>query len=616
MNQNYISMKRAFVFAFLLLGFCRLPAQNNDETLREYFLDAEFFLEQEAYVDALYDYLEVYNRGFEDNANINYRIGVCYLNIPGQKEKAIPYLIKAVENTTDKYKEGVLRETKAPIDAVLYLGNAYRINNQLDKAIDTYNKYKDLAIDYDKKAVEFADKQIEACQIAKEFINDPVHFEKTNLGPVINTSSSNFKAVVSGDGNTLLYMNELPFYDAVYYSKKVNNEWTTPVNITPQIQSDGDQYVCSVSYDGTRLYLSREGNFDSDIYFSNLVDGQWTKSAPLGNNINTKYWESHASISKDGKTLYFTSNRKGGEGEMDIYKSQLDNDGKWGEAVNLGNKINSALNEDTPFITEDGKSLYFSSQAHKGMGGYDIFVSHLDSSSGNWSTPENLGYPINTTDDDLFFYPWDNGKDAYVSLFSDEGYGKEDIYRLKLVPEEEIEETIAEAIAEDVDEEDALQKIDTISTSDTVTIPEKQEEVKVFELRPLYYGFDTYRLSEEGMKELNRMIVLLNDNPNIKLVVSGHTDALGPDSYNQGLSEKRAQAAVDYLVNKGIDKSRLKAVGYGEKRPVAINKNPDGSDNPEGRKYNRRVEIEVSGADSSSIIFKKATIPEEFRIKK
>lgn len=608
-------MKKAFIFTFLLLCFYKMPAQNTDETLREYFLDAEFFLEQEAYVDALYDYLEVYKKGFEDNANINYRIGICYLNIPGQKDKSIPYLVKAIQNITAKYKEGVLRETKAPIDAVLYLGNAYRINNQLDKAIDTYSKYKALAEDNDKKGVEFADKQIEACQIAKEFMENPVQFEKTNLGPIINNSSSNFKAVVSGDGNTILYMNELPFYNAVYYSKKVNNEWSEPVNITPEIQSDGNQYVCSVSFDGTQLYLSREDNFDSDIYFSKLVEGRWTKSVPLDNNINTKYWESHASISRDGKTLYFTSNRKGGVGEMDIYKSELDDKGQWGEAINLGNNINTILNEDTPFITENGKSLYFSSQAHKGMGGYDIFVSHLDS-AGVWSTPENLGYPINTTDDDLFFYPWDNGKYAYMALFSKEGYGKEDIYRLKLVPEEVIEESIAEAIAEDVDEEEALQNVDTIDTIEKAVEQPEKVKVQVFELRPVYFGFDTYKLNAEGIKELNRIASMMSENTNLELEISGYTDALGPDDYNQGLSEKRAMSVLNYLVKKGINKSRMKANGYGESHPAAINKNPDGTDNPEGRKYNRRVEFDVTGADKNKIIFQKAAVPDELKVNK
>lgn len=574
-------------------------------------------------MDALYDYLEVYKKGFEDNANINYRIGICYLHIPGQKDKSIPYLVKAIQNTTTKYKEGELRETKAPIDAVLYLGNAYRINNKLDKAIDTYKKYKDLAQDYDKNGVEFANKQIEACQIAKEFMDDPVQFTKTNLGPVINNSSSNFKAVVSGDGNTLLYMNELPFYDAVYYSKKVNDEWSEPVNITPEIQSDGNQYVCSVSFDGTQLYLSREDNFNSDIYYSKFVEGRWTKSVPLNNNINTKYWESHASISKDGKTLYFTSNRKGGAGEMDIYKSKLGNDGQWGEAINLGNNINTILNEDTPFITEDGKSLYFSSQAHKGMGGYDIFVSHLDS-SGTWSTPENLGYPINTTDDDLFFYPWDNGKYAYMALFSDDGYGKEDIYRLKMVSEEVIEESIAEAIAADVEEEEDLQKVDSINSVNTIDTIEKAVEqpgkvkvqVQVFELRPVYFGFDTYKLNAEGEKELKRIASLMSENTNLKLVISGYTDALGPDSYNQGLSEKRAISVLNDLVKKGINKSRMKAVGYGESHPAVNNKNPDGTDNPEGRKYNRRVEFDVTGADKNKIIFQKASVPDELKINK
>ena len=261
-------------------SFLVVAQQKEDEELKEYFLDAEYFLAQEEYLDALYDYMELYNNGFNTNANINYRIGICYLNILGQKEKSISYLLKSTNNIKNNNREGEFRETKAPMDAYLYLGNAYRVNNMLDKAIEAYNEYKKLLPLSDNTGLNYVNHEIEACNEAKVFMANPVEIRKTNIGEPVNGNSSNFKAVVSGDGQTMLYMNELPFYNAVYYSLLKNGKWGEPVNITPQIQSDGDQYVSSVSYDGKVLYLTKEDNFNSDIYFSVLKDSLWQKSEP------------------------------------------------------------------------------------------------------------------------------------------------------------------------------------------------------------------------------------------------------------------------------------------------------------------------------------------------
>ena len=438
-------MKTVLFLVFALIVHISISAQEKEQVnLKEYFIDAEYFFAQEAYVDALYDYLEIYNNGYKDNANINYRIGICYLNIPGQKDKSINYLLESLKNVSPKYKESSLKQTYAPVDAYLYLGNAYRVNNLLSQAIESYNKYKELAGSQGES--KFADQQIQACNTAIRFMDNPLKVRITDLGDSVNGESSNFKAVISGDGLTMAYMNELPFYNAVYISRYRNGTWTSPVNITPQIQSDGDQYVSSLSFDGNTLYLTREDAFNSDIYKSIFQSGKWSKSEPLaGQDINTKYWESHASISRDGKTLYFTSNRKGGFGEMDIYKSALQDNNQWGQPVNLGNVINSALNEDTPFITENDSVLYFSSQGHENMGGYDIFKSKLGPGN-QWSAPENLKYPINTTDDNLFYYPWHNARIIYASLIRPEGLGKEDIYAIQPEDDKPLNDLLAELI--------------------------------------------------------------------------------------------------------------------------------------------------------------------------
>ena len=629
-------MKQALILVLIFILPFNSKAQITEDVLKEYFLDAEFFLAQEEYIDALYDYTELYNNGFKDNANINYRIGICYLNIPGQKEKSIPYLLEAVKNTKNNNRDSEFRENKAPMDATLFLGNAYRVNNKLDQAIETYTKYKNILPSSDKEDITFVENQIAACKAAKVFMSHPVDLVKTNLGETINGNSSNFKAVISGNGKTILYMNELPFYDAVYYSTFKDGAWTKPVNITPQIQSDGDQYVSSVSYDGTTLYLTKEDNFNSDIYVSKLVDSLWQKSEPLNKKINTKYWESHASISKDGKTLYLSSNRKGSLGGMDIFKSVKDEDGDWGEPVDLGPTINTALNEDSPFITEDGKTLFFSSQGHQGMGGYDIYKSTLDS-NGNWSKPINLGYPLNTTDDDLFYYPFENGKIGYMSLLEPGGYGKEDIYKVQiLTPGMAIEEE-AKELAQEVPEEKVEEKVETLDTipetaemrKDTIVelkqpvpeeavkegqevVPTPKEEIL---LTPAYFAFDSYTLTSQAKEELAKIATLSKKYSGLTFELIGLTDAIGSAEYNKILSVKRAKAAKNYVLSLGVDPGKLVAVGYGETRFVAINSNPDGSDNPEGRKYNRRVEVQIKGPDLDKLDIKHKEIPENLRIK-
>ena len=646
------------ILSLIFLISCVSWAQTQDEDLlKEYFLYAEFFLAEEEYVEALYDYMELYNNGFKDNANINYRIGICYLNIPGQKDRSISFFLESIKNIKNNNRDSEFREAKAPMDAYLYLGNAYRVNNMLDKAIEAYNSYKKMLPSSDKAGLDYISHEIEACNSAKQFMDNPVEIRKTNLGEPINGNSSNFKAVISGDGKTLLYMNELPFYDAVYYSVLKDGEWTEPLNITPQIQSDGDQYVTSVSYDGKTLYLTKEDNFNSDIFYTYMKDNIWQASVPVSNRINTKYWESHASISKDGKTLYLASNRKGGFGGTDIYKSILDEEGEWSKPENLGSVINTSLNDDTPFITGDGKYLYFSSQGHSNMGGYDIFRS-TPGENGQWSEPENLGYPVNSTDDDLFYYPWKDGKLAYMAVFEADGLGKEDIYQIQIITPELLQEEIAEMVEEDVKEEvkqqiteedreiveiqeiaeeiveaeeTEIEKAEEVSEiPEKVAVEEKPieekpvkekpeeivvEEIKEFFLSPVYFGFDRWDLTAESKAKLDQLVSLAEELPNMSFELIGLTDAIGPASYNKILSERRARAVNNYLLAAGISQGRLVAVGYGETRFAAINSNPNGTDSPEGRKYNRRVEIEIKGEDAKKIKIERVKVPEHLRIK-
>ncbi len=593
-------------FLFLNVNY----SQEYQEILRNIFLDAEFFLLEESYVDALVEYQKLYDRGYNDNANINYRMGICYLNIPGEKDKSLPYLKKAVQNITERYKEGIFSETRAPIDSWLYLGNAYRILNDLSNAQDSYKKYLELLDDPDSEMAHYTNQEIQACKNAKEAESKPVYYIKENQGEIINGSYSDFNPAVTYDESTMVYMTGLKFYDAIKYTHKENGKWTEPINITPDIQSDGDQYVNSLSADGRELYLNKMDDFNSDIFYSQYQNGRWIKSAPLNKNINTKYWESHASISADGEFLYFTSNRKGGEGGTDIYFSTKDETGDWGIAANLGTGINTKLNEDNPFISEDGKVLYFSSQGHQSIGGYDIFFS-VRLPDGTWTQPKNLGYPINTTDDDLFFMPVGGGKYGYQSIFDEDSYGSQDIYRFSLF-ESEAEYQAALGIVTPEPEPEPV--VEPEPEPEQEPVPEPEPEVKIFVIRAIFFDFDKSDLTAQTRIKLDELAEVMNLYPELVVLVTGHTDAKGSDTYNLALSKRRANSAVSYLKGKGIASEQFQIKGAGENQPVAINSLSDGSDSPDGRKLNRRVVFNILRPQLPQIKIEPIAVPDKLKI--
>ncbi|MBG0859948.1 MAG: PD40 domain-containing protein [Bacteroidales bacterium] len=398
------------------------------QSLQDTFIEAEYFFMREDYSDALPYYLQIYEK-LPDNSNIAYRIGSCYLNINGKKNLAIAYLESASKNISAKHKEGSITEVSAPYDALYELGRAYRINYQFDKAKDAFTRYSETLLPDDRENIDFINQEIKACDTAKEFIDNPVSFTEESMGPLFNDDKANFNPVISADGKSLAYMVSLKFYDAIMLSRMSGGKWTPPVNITPELQSDGDLYISCISSNGKLLILSKDDNYNSDIYQSSYDGVRWTESTRLNKNINTKYWESHGFVTEDGNSMVFASDRPGGFGGLDLYLSHKVK-GDWGPAVNLGPEINTPLNEDRPFLINNGKSLFFSSQGHQNIGGYDIFRSELQP-NGIWSKPENLGYPLNTPDDNIFFMPAGNGKSGYCSIFKESGgAGKEDIYKI------------------------------------------------------------------------------------------------------------------------------------------------------------------------------------------
>jgi hypothetical protein len=268
-----------------------------------------------------------------------------------------------------------------------------------------------------------------------ELMKVPLYLKKENQGDLVNGRFSDYNPVVSADESSMVYAKGGQFQDFVYFTKKVNGKWTLPVDIIPNfgLGFEEKNYPTSLSDDGRELYIYRPGpDYDGNIFVSRRNKNDiWSNLIKLNDNINTKYWESHATISHDGMFLYFTSNRKGTFGMLDIWVSKRDSTGDWGPAKNMGPVINTEYNEESPFLGKDDKTLFFSSAGHLNMGGYDNFYSTL-MENGQWSEPLNLGYPLNTTDDDLFFNPVGDGYSAYYTMIDSGDFGLQDIYRIEV----------------------------------------------------------------------------------------------------------------------------------------------------------------------------------------
>jgi hypothetical protein len=429
MNNIRVKTYRLKLQLMTLVIFSLAASAQSTKEMKKIFEQAESYYLYEEYELANQLYILLEN---PENLNIIYKIGTCYLNIPDEKDKAIPYLEAAAKNTTYDAKTESFKEKRAPLDTYFYLARAYLINNEMEKGLNTLRNFRSLAKETEGKGgmenLDFVDQQIQACKVAMGFMENPVMLSKKLLGTDFSQGSMNENPAVSFDGNTIVFTERRGLVNVIEFSKKIRGKWQPPIEITSQLNAGEDCSSCSLNMDGTELYLYKNDNFDGNIYTSKYVNDQWTPIVKLNKNINTKYYESHASVSADGKKLYFTSNRQGGQGGLDIYVSEKDETGDWGPAVNLGPVVNTMYNEDDPFIIEADSVLYFCSEGHNSMGGYDNFKSRRIGNE--WKPPVNLGYPINTTDDDKFFEPANNGENAFYSMKTD--YKKREIFYLGL----------------------------------------------------------------------------------------------------------------------------------------------------------------------------------------
>lgn len=494
----------SLILLFAWLPFFALCQSKSD--IDETYRDANSYFYFEDYEEALALYQKIY-KSQPNNSNLNYRIGFCYLNIPGSKHKAIEYLEKATKNTTTRFNEESITEQRAPIDVYFYLGNAYLSSNRINDALKAYDTFYSLTRGKGNWDFDYFNHQVEVAKNTIKIQRNPVDFIMANLGEKINDRFPNFNAVISGNEKVLAFTTKLKFYNAINISRKnEKNEWEKPVNITLELQTDINCTTLCLSYDGNELYLFRDDNQDGNIYVTRYDGMKWLPVKKLNPNINTEAYETHAALSPDGKQLYFASNRAGGFGGLDIWVSTRTSGDNWGPARNLGPTINTPFNENTPFNSSDGTTLYFSSEGHNNMGGYDIFVSQL-SGKGEWSQPVNLGYPLNTTDDDLFFHPINDGSTALISRFDADSYGETDIFEVELFIPRFRKSIVPTTIAQErtSDKTFSWLIVDTLSAKGMATIDPKHSNTKIDisinTQKKLFLNGKTYSIVTSAMAE-------------------------------------------------------------------------------------------------------------------
>lgn len=581
---------------------------------------AEVLWDSEMYSEALHYYIKIAKQRPDDPV-VNYRTAYCYTFV-SEGYKALPYIRKS------------LRQVREPDPKQLnVIARAYQLTHRFDEAIKYYklsNRNKKNTLGQLARIVE--------CELGAELIKDSVEVVIENMGPNINSTAHDILPKITADYSTLFLTshrynahNKSHSPEDVYSSKYIDDHWTKAKMIGTPISTKINDACIGISADGQTMFLFKSSN-NGDIFISHLEGKQWKK--PVALSINSPQRETSACISPDGNTIYFV--RKNNL-NSDIFYAQKMSSGKWTTPKRLSKTINSSKDEESPYMHPDGKTLYFSSRGHRTMGGYDVFKSTKTDTG--WTTPVNLGYPINTAGDDWGFVLSADGTKGFYASVKKSGYGKQDIYSLNFKKPDVSHLTLVKGVVSN-DKGKLLSALITITSlsdnkiinttkSNSVTggylmsLPKGQdygiqvtadsclifsknfslsedegyhEEIIDVILKTIETGvsftlenilFETGKsiLKKESGLELDQLVRVLKDNKEIKIEIAGHTDATGTVLANQKLSEERAKSVLNYLVEQGIEAFRLSSKGYGSSIALADNSTE------EGRKVNRRVEV-------------------------
>lgn len=446
-------MKLLYTLAFITSSLF-VVSQTKPASYKEYFQEGSYLL-LEGNMERAQENFEVAYLMDSSSANINYMLGICYLQSALQKAKAEHLLAKAVKNISKAYKTDLADEKAAPPLALFYYSQALHINYKFDEAMKQAEEFKKYIDVKDKEWEKMMVKEKTASMIAKTMVANPINVQITNLGDSINSMYPEYSPVFSADERMIIYTTRRPnttggqktddgryFEDIVVSYKDDQDRWSKPVSLSTNVNTPGHEASINLSPDGQTLIVFKndidknnpEGN--GNIYYSTFDGKDWSPLKDFGSNINSPYWEDHACLSADGNVLFFSSERPGGYGGKDIYRCIKLPNGKWSKALNMGAAINTEYDEDGSFIHPDGQTFFFASNGNKTMGGYDIMFATLNEEN-KFSNVTNIGYPINTTDDDIFYVTSPDGKRGYFSSAKEGGFGEKDIYKITIAESKE-----------------------------------------------------------------------------------------------------------------------------------------------------------------------------------
>ena len=551
-----------------------------------------------------------------------------------------------IELAIDNYLKGISDKNPENAWGFWKVGMLYM---QIPNYIEAQRAFKHfLSFKYqNSKKIESARKELKNCEFSIDAIANPKPFNPKNMGDGVNSEWEEYLPSISADGKLFVITRRGPHQNNVvsedfYQSEYQNNNWTKAQNMGASVNTIGNEGAQCLAPNGKLLFFTacdrEDGLGRCDIYFSIKRNSQWSEARNLGPTINSKYWESQPTISPDGRELYFVSNRPGGYGDMDIWKSVLSEQGTFSTPVNLGSTINTPYDEMSPFIHTDNQNLYFASNGHPGLGDFDLFLSRRDYPAAIWQNPINLGYPINTSGIENSLIVASDGKTAYFA--SDKsGYGKEDIFWFYL-PQEMQSQQVAYFNTKVYDSKTKTPMKSSIEIIDLATgkamissftysktgefftclpantnyavniskdgylfhsenfILNEQSALQALELdiplqqlnkgsmivlNNIFFDTDAYTLKIESEVELNTLVNFMNNNPILEVEIEGHTDNVGSESHNLKLSENRAKAVYDFLVKNGVDAKRMTFKGFGASQPIIKN------DTEQGRAANRRT---------------------------
>ena len=527
---------------------------SQDKSIKKNFKESDrlFYLEE---YEASYLKLESIIQQYPDNAFYNYKFGVLSFAISDYQQSATYYFEKANKNVSTKTKNSY-KETKAPIENWYYLGKINHLNYKFDTAIFYLNKYIEVSRDKDLK--DEANHLLIACENGKEYLNTALDISVIPIGTNINSNYNDHSPVISGDMKTLIFTSRRPgtgrlkaddglYYEDIYISHYNDDNWSVPTSISQNINTNFHEASIGLSSDGTILYIYKSVN-GGDIFTSNYDGKSWSIPESVGQKINSPKKESHATISIDKKTLYFSSNRKGGFGGMDIYKSELQEDGSWGEPINLGNIVNSSSDEISPYLQKNDSTLFISSDRETSMGGYDVYHSDLQK-DGTWSEPKNIGYPINSPNDDMHYIQSANGS---LAIYSSNQLGTEgdlNLYTITLQSKINIAVIVGQIYSDDENKSLKNLKVHIIDneTLDTIQHYYPSETGEFTCVLPLEKKYTLICTSQGYMPHVQELKISENANyNNTKSVIILQPIILGRTGVNYNIKFTKGSSNLSY----------------------------------------------------------------------